>query len=107
MLSLRGRFRFWPAALLLAGLIPLLLTAAPHSPLAHDAGYYSLQARWLGHGHSWLAPLWFQEPIFDRCIGAQWLMALAFRLSGDQTWALELPSRLAAMVSLGLSGWLA
>jgi len=107
MLSLRGRFRFWPAALLLAGLIPLLLTAAPHSPLAHDAGYYSLQARWLGHGHSWLAPLWFQEPIFDRCIGAQWLMALAFRLSGGQAWALELPSRLAALLSLALGGWLA
>ncbi|MEI8251668.1 MAG: glycosyltransferase family 39 protein [Synechococcus sp. ELA057] len=107
MPSLRGRLIFWPAAWPLIALIPLLITAAPHSPLAHDAGYYSLQARWLGQDHGWLAPLWFQFPIFDRCIGAQWLMALALRLSGGQAWALELPARLAALASLGLSGWLA
>jgi len=93
--------------LLLAGLLPLLLTAAPRSPLAHDAGYYALQARWIEQGDRWLAPLWFGEPLFDRCIGAQWLMALSLRLFGGASWAVELPALLAALLSLGLTAWLA
>jgi len=93
--------------LLLAGLLPLLLTAAPRSPLAHDAGYYALQARWIAQGDRWLAPLWFGEPLFDRCIGAQWLMALSLRLFGGASWAVELPALLAALLSLGLTAWLA
>jgi 4-amino-4-deoxy-L-arabinose transferase-like glycosyltransferase len=92
---------------LLAPLLPLLLSLAPRSPQAHDAGYYSLQAHWIAAGGPWLAPLWFGQPLFDRCIGAQWLMALALRLSGGQAWSLELPALLAALTSLVLSGWLA
>lgn len=88
-------------------LLPLLLTLAPRSPQAHDAGYYSLQAHWIAGDGPWLAPLWFGQPLFDRCIGAQWLMALALRLSGGQAWSLELPALLAAITSLVLSGWLA
>jgi 4-amino-4-deoxy-L-arabinose transferase-like glycosyltransferase len=97
-----------PLPLLLpALLLPLLLTVAPLSPLAHDAGYYSLQARWIHASGSWLAPLWFGQPLFDRCIGTQWLMALSLQLFGGQAWAVELPSRLAAALSLALTGWLA
>ncbi len=93
--------------LLLAGLLlPLLLTAAPRSFLAHDAGYYALQARWIHESGAWLAPLWFGEPLFDRSIGAQWLMALSLRLFGGAAWALEVPSLLAAALSLGCTGWL-
>ena len=92
--------------LLLAALVaPLLLTAAPVSFLAHDAGYYGLQARWIEQGGPWLAPLWFGQPLFDRCIGAQWLMALGLRLNGST--GDGLPALLAGAVSLALSGWLA
>ena len=94
--------------LLLAGLLaPLLLSAAPRSPLAHDAGYYALQARWIEQSGQWLAPLWFGEPVFDRCIGAQWLMALSLKLFGGAAWSLDLPALLAAALSVVLTGWVA
>ena len=92
---------------LAALLAPLLLSAAPRSVLAHDAGYYALQARWIAQGGQWLAPLWFGEPVFDRSIGAQWLMALSLQLFGGASWAVELPALLAAVISLVLTGWLA
>ena len=92
----------------LAALVaPLLLTAAPRSFLAHDAGYYALQARWIEQSNHWLAPLWFGAPLFDRCIGAQWLMALSLKLFGGAQWAVEVPALVAAAISLGLTGWLA
>lgn len=91
--------------LLVALVAPLLLTAAPYSPLAHDAGYYSLQARWMEQSGQWLAPLWFDQPVFDRCIGAQWLMALGLKLNGSAGDAL--PALLAGVLCLVLSGWLA
>ena len=87
-------------------LAPLLLTAAPRSPLAHDAGYYGLQARWILQSGHWLAPLWFGEPVYDRSIGVQWLMALSLKLF-PWPWAEALPALLAALASLLLSGWLA
>ena len=87
-------------------LAPLLLTAAPRSPLAHDAGYYGLQARWILQSGQWLAPLWFGEPVYDRSIGVQWLMALSLKLFPGP-WAEALPALLAAVASLLLSGWLA
>jgi 4-amino-4-deoxy-L-arabinose transferase-like glycosyltransferase len=87
-------------------LAPLLLTAAPRSPLAHDAGYYGLQARWILQSGHWLAPLWFGEPVYDRSIGVQWLMALSLKLFPGP-WAEALPALLAAVASLLLSGWLA
>jgi len=94
--------------LLLAPLLaPLLLTAAPRSFLAHDAGYYALQARWIAQGSQWLAPLWFGEPLFDRTIGAQWLMAVSLKAGGGAPWAVAVPSLAAAAASLVLSGWLA
>ncbi|MEB3275762.1 MAG: glycosyltransferase family 39 protein [Cyanobacteriota bacterium] len=90
-----------PRTLLLAGLLlPLLLSATPHSFLAYDAGYYALQARWIEQGAPWLAPLWFGEPLFDRSIGVQWLMALSLRLFGGAPWAADLPALLAALLSL-------
>ena len=85
---------------------PLLLTLAPRSPLAHDEGYYQLQAQWiLASGH-WLAPLWWGEPVFDRTIGAQWLIAAAEGLLGPSGWAAHLPSQLAALASLWLTALL-
>ena len=94
--------------LLVAALVaPLLLTAAPRSPLAHDAGYYALQAHWLAEQGPWLAPLWFGQPLFDRTPGVQWLIALSLKLAGGAGWAVELPSLLAAALSLLLTGWLA
>ena len=87
--------------------LPLLLSAAPRSYLAHDEGYYALQARWLLDSGQWLAPLWWDQPLFDRTIGVQWLIASSQQLLGPSSWAAHLPSLLAAAFALWLTAQLA
>jgi 4-amino-4-deoxy-L-arabinose transferase-like glycosyltransferase len=94
-----------PAAGLLA-LAPLLLSAAPRSPLAHDEGYYMLQARWIQLSGHWLAPQWWGQPLYDRTIGVQWLIAGNQQLLGTSAWAAHLPSLLAAIACLWLTAQL-
>jgi 4-amino-4-deoxy-L-arabinose transferase-like glycosyltransferase len=83
--------------------VPLLLTAAPRSYLAHDEGYYALQARWILEQGDWLAPLWWGQPLYDRTIGVQWAIASSFRLFGTSSLAAHLPSLLAAVACLALT----
>ena len=99
-----GAGRTWAGVLAFA---PLLLSAAPCSFLAHDEGYYALQARWISEGGQWLAPLWWGQPVFDRTIGVQWLIAGAYRLLGVHAWVAHLPSLGAAVACLGLTAALA
>ena len=87
-------------------LAPLLLSAAPRSPLAHDEGYYMLQARWMELSGHWLAPLWWGQPLYDRTIGVQWLIAASQQLLGPSGWAAHLPSLLAAIACLWLTAQL-
>ena len=94
-----------PVAALLA-LGPLLFSAAPRSPLAHDEGYYMLQARWIALSGHWLAPPWWGQPLYDRTIGVQWLIAASQRLLGASGWAAHLPSLLAALACLWLTAQL-
>ena len=86
--------------------VPLLISLAPRSLLAHDEGYYSLQARWLQESGGWLAPLWWDKPLFDRTIGVQWLIGASQQLLGPANWAAHLPSLLAAVACLILTGLL-
>ncbi len=97
-------WRSWAGWLAFA---PLLVSAAPRSFLAHDEGYYALQARWISEGGPWLAPLWWGEPVFDRTIGVQWLIAGAYRLLGVHAWVAHLPSLAAAVACLALTAALA
>jgi len=94
-----------PAAGLLA-LAPLLLCAAPRSPLAHDEGYYMLQARWIQLSGHWLAPPWWGQPLYDRTIGVQWLIAASQHLLRPSGWTAHLPSLLAAIACLWLTAQL-
>lgn len=87
--------------------LPLLLTAAPRSFLAHDEGYYALQARWMAQGGQWLAPPWWDQVVFDRTIGLPWLIAAAGRLPGVGPWSAHLPSLVAAVACLLLTADLA
>jgi 4-amino-4-deoxy-L-arabinose transferase-like glycosyltransferase len=87
--------------------LPLLLTAAPRSFLAHDEGYYALQARWITQGGQWLGPPWWDQVIFDRTIGLPWLVAAAYRLLGVSPWVAHLPSLVAAVATLLLTAALA
>ena len=83
--------------------VPLLLSGAPTSFLAHDEGYYALQARWALEQQEWLTPLWLGAPAFDRTMTVQWLIALAYRLFGLHPWVAHGPSLLAAAASLWLT----
>lgn len=87
--------------------LPLLLTAAPRSFLAHDEGYYALQARWIAQSGQWLAPPWWDQVVFDRTIGLPWLIAAAYRLLGMAPWVAHVPSLVAAVASLLLTAALA
>ncbi len=87
--------------------LPLLLTAAPRSFLAHDEGYYALQARWIAQSGQWLGPPWWDQVIFDRTIGLPWLIAAAYRLLGLAPWVAHLPSLVAAVACLLLTADLA
>lgn len=91
------------------GLLPfvaLLVSLAPRSFLAHDEGYYALQARWLQQSGDWLAPQWWGEPLFDRTIGVQWLIGASQVLLGRSSWAAHLPSLVAAVACLILTAGL-
>jgi 4-amino-4-deoxy-L-arabinose transferase-like glycosyltransferase len=87
--------------------LPLLLTAAPRSFLAHDEGYYALQGRWIAQTGQWLGPPWWDQIVFDRSIGLPWLIAAAYRLLGAKPWVAHLPSLLAALATLVLTAALA
>ncbi len=87
--------------------LPLLLTAAPRSFLAHDEGYYALQARWIAQSGQWLGPPWWDQVVFDRTIGLPWLIAAAYRLLGVGPGVAHLPSLVAAVASLLLTAALA
>lgn len=87
--------------------LPLLLTAAPRSFLAHDEGYYALQARWIAQSGQWLGPPWWDQVIFDRSIGLPWLMAAGGWLPGVGSWSAHLPSLVAAVACLLLTADLA
>ncbi|WP_415399402.1 ArnT family glycosyltransferase [Synechococcus sp. W4D4] len=84
-----------------------MISVAPRSYLAHDEGYYALQARWIHESGQWLAPLWWDQPLFDRTIGVQWLIASAQTLFGPSSWAAHLPSLLAAGLALWITARLA
>ncbi len=83
--------------------LPLLLNLGPSSLMAQDEGYYALQARWILDSGDWLTPQWWGAPIFDRTIGAQWLIALSVGLFGLHDWSIRLPTLLAGVLSIGLT----
>jgi len=91
----------WLLVLLLA--LPLLLSLAPRSLLAHDEGFYALQARWILDRGDWLTPQSWGAPLYDRTIGVQWLIAASCRLFGFNSVGVHLPGWLAAAAAAGFT----
>jgi len=83
--------------------LPLVLSLAPRSLLAHDEGFYALQARWILDSGDWLTPQSWGVPQYDRTIGVQWLIATSMALLGNNPVGVHLPSWLAAAATLGLT----
>lgn len=82
--------------------LPLLLSLAPRSYLPHDEGYYALQARWIVDAGDWLTPSAWGQPLYDRTIGVQWLLAASIRLFGFNPLAVHLPIWLCAAAAVAL-----
>ncbi len=100
-LSFCARF---PRSILVVITLPLLLLNGDyHSLLAHDEGFYAVQARWIWESGDWLTPQWWGKPIYDRTIGLQWLMALAYHLFGLNEFSARLPSTIACILSVLLT----
>ena len=82
--------------------LPLLLSLAPRSYLPHDEGFYALQARWIVESGDWLTPSNWGQPLYDRTIGVQWLLAASIRLFGFNPLAVHLPIWLGAAAAVAL-----
>ncbi|AJD58630.1 ArnT family glycosyltransferase [Synechococcus elongatus] len=90
--------------LLLAFLILVGLSLGSSTSLmSHDEGYYALQARWIVETGDWVTPRWWQEPLYDRTIGVQWLIAASYKLFGFCTTAVRLPALLSGLATLWLT----
>jgi 4-amino-4-deoxy-L-arabinose transferase-like glycosyltransferase len=81
----------------------LLLNGHHHSLMAHDEGYYAVQARWIWETGDWLTPQFWGTPIYDRTIGIQWSIALAYHLCGLSEFSARLPSTIACIFSVLLT----
>ena len=90
-------------SLLLLSALLLLATNGSHSLLAHDEGYYAMQARWILETQDWLTPQWWGTPVYDRTIGIQWLIALTYKLLGISDFNARLPSIISCTISVLLT----
>lgn len=81
----------------------LLFNNGNQSLLAHDEGYYATQARAILETQDWLTPQWWGTPVYDRTIGIQWLIALAFQFFGINEFSVRLPSIIACTISVLLT----
>lgn len=68
--------------------------------MAHDEGFYAVQALDMVRSGHWIDPL---HNSYDRTIGIQWLMALAFQVFGVNENVARLPNLLAAIASIALT----
>jgi 4-amino-4-deoxy-L-arabinose transferase-like glycosyltransferase len=100
-LSFCARF---PRSILVLITLPLLLLNGDHqSLLAHDEGFYAVQARWIWESGDWLTPQWWGKATYDRTIGIQWLIAVAYHLFGLTEFSARLPSTIACILSVLLT----
>ena len=89
--------------LALLSIVPLIFSIRPRSFMAHDEGYYILQARAILDSGNWLAPMSWGAPVFDRTIGAQWIIASSQKIFGYTSWSSHIPSLIFGLISLCLT----
>jgi 4-amino-4-deoxy-L-arabinose transferase-like glycosyltransferase len=89
--------------LLLLSAVLLLANNGNNSLLAHDEGYYALQARWMLETQDWLTPQWWGTPNYDRTVGIQWLIALTYQIFGINEFSSRFPSIISCIISVILT----
>ncbi len=82
---------------------PILINLGQRSYIAQDEGFYALQAKWILDSGNWIAPLNWGDILYDRTIGAQWLIALSQSIFGRTILAAHIPSILCAIISVILT----
>jgi 4-amino-4-deoxy-L-arabinose transferase-like glycosyltransferase len=95
--------RFPRSSLVLVTLPLLLINGGDPSLVPYDEGYYAVQARWIWETGDWLTPQWWGTPIYDRTIGIQWFIALAYQCFGLNEFSARLPSAIACIASVLLT----
>ncbi len=95
--------RFPRSILFLITLSLLSIDGHHYSLLAHDEGFYAVQARGIWETGDWLTPQWWGKPIYDRTIGIQWLIALSYHLFGLNEFSVRFPSMVACILSVLLT----
>jgi 4-amino-4-deoxy-L-arabinose transferase-like glycosyltransferase len=80
--------------------ILLLIRSAQQSVMAHDEGWYAQQARWIVESGDWVTQQWWGEPIHDRMMGIQWLIAATYQLFGVSEVTARLPGAIACWGSV-------
>ncbi|MEO0853060.1 MAG: glycosyltransferase family 39 protein, partial [Cyanobacteria bacterium J06648_11] len=96
---LPARLKPYLTLLLWAG-IPLLVRSSQQSLMGHDEGWYAQQARWIVESGDWMTQQWWGEPIYDRAMGIQWAIALAYKLFGVSDAIARLPGMLACLAAI-------
>lgn len=89
--------------LLLLSALLLFASNGNNSLLAHDEGYYAMQARWMLETQDWLTPQWWGTPNYDRTVGIQWLIALTYQIFGINEFSARLPSIISCIISVILT----
>ena len=99
-----GLARILPYLFLLVWTLPLIVAQTTHQSLmAHDEGYYAVQARYMVETGDWITPQWGLGFSFDRTVGIQWLIGLCYRLFGMHETSVRLPSAIAYILSTFLT----
>ncbi|MGB3309519.1 MAG: glycosyltransferase family 39 protein [Nodosilinea sp.] len=75
--------------------ILLLLRSPLQSLMPHDEGWYAQQARWIVETGDWVTQPWWGDPVHDRMMGIQWLIAASYKLFGVSEWSARLPGAIA------------
>ncbi len=93
-----------PYLLLILWALPIVLSQTINQSLmAHDEGYYAIQARYILETGDWITLQWGGGISFDRTIGIQWLIALCYKFFGVDETSVRLPSMVAYLASMLLT----
>jgi 4-amino-4-deoxy-L-arabinose transferase-like glycosyltransferase len=93
-----------PYLLLILWALPIVLSQTINQSLmAHDEGYYAIQARYILETGDWITLQWGAGISFDRTIGIQWLIALCYKFFGVHETSVRLPSMVAYLASMLLT----
>ncbi len=81
----------------------LLATNGHQSLMAHDEGWYALQARWMVESGDWITPQWWGLPVYDRTVGLHWAIAACYTLFGISDGVARLISLVASLLAVQLT----